>query len=329
MNSFGRLFRVTLSGESHGAGILVVLDGVPAGIALREADFDEALALRRPQTVGTTARQELDTLRILSGVLNGRTTGAPLSVLIANGDVESESYAERASHPRPGHADFVSGVKFFGFSDYRGGGIFSGRLTVGLVVAGVVARKLIPTVTIRARLLEEGGSESWSARLANAMAQGDSLGGVVECRVEGVEIGYGEPFFDALESVMAHLLFAIPGVKGVEFGVGFACARMLGSEYNDVLVDALGHTATNRTGGISGGISNGNELVFRVAIRPTASIRRKQMSYDFTQNAMRPLVVEGRHDVCFAQRVPVVVESVTAIVLADFFLIRRSQYAIG
>lgn len=322
MNSFGRLFRLTLSGESHGAGVLVVLDGVPAGISLRELDFEEALFRRRPSGVGATARREADALEFLSGVFSGRTTGAPLGIFVRNGDVESSGYVECGTCPRPGHADFVAGVKYFGYSDFRGGGMFSGRMTVGLVVAGVVARKIVPEMRFRACLQER---EVWERELSQAMAHGDSVGGIVECCVCGIPVGLGEPFFDSVESLLSHLLFSIPGVKGVEFGVGFGCAQMFGSEYNDVYVDGSGRTLTNNTGGVSGGISNGNALVFRVAVRPPASIARRQESFDFATGEMRSFVVEGRHDASFAPRVPVIVESAAAIVLADLLLLRRSE----
>lgn len=329
MNSIGRLFRVMLSGESHGPGVLVTLDGVPGGMALSPVDFAEVLQRRHPQTPGTTPRREEDTVEIWSGVVDGRTTGGPVTMLVRNGDVDDESYCDVASWPRPGHADFVSGKKYFGWSDIRGGGFFSGRMTVGLVLGGVVARRILQGVSIIAELECEDGEAAWRASLLEAARTGDSVGGVVKCRVDGVPVGWGEPFFDSLESVLAHGLFSIPGVKGVEFGAGFGVARMCGSECNDVYIDEAGHTLTNNNGGISGGISNGNAIEFRVALRPTASIKRPQQSWDFKLGCLVVRSVAGRHDVCFAQRVPVVVESVVAIVLADMYALRMQECGVS
>jgi chorismate synthase len=322
MNSFGRNFRIAIFGESHGEALGVVVDGVRAGIALSTTDFDADLARRRGGGgPGTTPRREEDAPEIVSGLFEGHTTGAPLTVMFRNGNTRSGDYAHLAAHPRPSHADFVAAQKFGGWNDPRGGGHFSGRVTLGLVAAGVVARKMLPhTVALSSEITEIGGvrdSAEFEATIAAAVRDGDSVGGVVECRASGVPVGVGEPFFDSVESVAAHLMLAIPGVKGVEFGSGFAGARRRGSENNDPLVDASGTTATNHAGGIVGGIANGNELVVRVAVTPTASIGREQHTYNMERGSMEPLTIGGRHDACIALRAAVVVEAALAIALAD------------
>ncbi len=319
MNSFGHNFRVTIFGESHGAAIGVVLDGVPAGIALSEADFAEDLARRKGGALGTTARVESDEPELLSGIYKGHTTGAPLAILFRNRCQQSEDYASLANTPRPSHADWVAAKKFDGWNDPRGGGHFSGRLTVALVAAGVVAKKIVGA-KIDAQVVEIGGesnSDKWQTLLEEAKACGDSLGGIVECRAEGVGVGLGEPFFDSLESTISHLLFAIPAVRGVEFGDGFGVARMRGSEHNDPIVAPDGTTSKNGAGGINGGISNGNPIVVRVAVKPTSSIARTQQTLNTASGKVEPLCIGGRHDMCIALRAAVVVEAAVAIALAD------------
>lgn len=323
MNSFGHNFRLTIFGESHGPAIGVVVDGVPAGIALGISDFENDLNRRRSGAAGTTPRTESDKPEILSGVLDGHTTGAPLAIIFRNENTRSGDYSHLAQHPRPGHADRVAGEKFGGFNDLRGGGHFSGRLTLALVAAGVVAKKIIAPTLPSAKITELGGStqpEEWDNIIDNAAADGDSVGGIIECRTEGMPVGLGEPFFDSLESIIAHLAFAIPGVRGVEFGDGFGAARMRGSEHNDLIISADGTTATNGAGGINGGISNGNPLVFRVAVKPTSSISRQQQTYNFATEQVEPLSIGGRHDICIALRAAVVVEAIAAIALADLSL---------
>ena len=319
MNTFGHNFRISIFGESHGEGIGAVLDGVPAGIPLCEDDFTEAIARRAPGAKGTTPRKESDRIEILSGVYNGQTTGAPLAYIFRNANTRSGDYSQFEAVPRPGHADFVASVKWNGANDPRGGGHFSGRITLPVVAAGVVAAKILKGMEFSARLVEIGGERDgskWSGLLEQAMAEGDSLGGVVECTVTGVPIGIGEPFFDSLESVISQAVFSIPGVRGIEFGDGFAAARMKGSEHNDVFGED-GRPAKNGAGGINGGISNGAPIVFRVAFKPTASIARAQKTFNFKEERMDTLEVGGRHDVCFALRTPVIVESMAAIAIAD------------
>lgn len=319
MNSFGHNFRILLFGESHGAAVGVVIDGVPAGIPLSEADFAEDLARRKGGTLGTTSRTEPDEPELLSGIFNGHTTGSPIAILFRNRCQRSEEYAPLADTPRPGHADWVAAQKFGEWNDPRGGGHFSGRLTVALVAAGVVAKKIVGA-RIEARVVEIGGNgnpEEWQELLESTKACGDSLGGIVECRAEGIGVGLGEPFFDSLESQMSHLLFSIPGVRGVEFGDGFGAARMRGSEHNDPIIAADGTTATNGAGGINGGLSNGNPIVVRVAVKPTSSIARTQHTLNTASGTVEPLSIGGRHDVCIALRAAVVVEAAVAITLAD------------
>ncbi len=324
MNSFGRVFRLSIFGESHGPAVGVVIDGCPPGIQVSVEDFLPDLDRRRSGAEGTTPRREPDLPVLVSGVHLGFTTGAPLTVQVANTDIRSQDY-DLASTPRPGHADFSGNAKWAGFNDPRGGGHFSGRLTLCLVLAGVVAKKLLPGVTFRARLTQAGGSADVEAAVRAAMADGDSVGGLVECTVDGLPPGLGEPFFDSLESLLAHMLFAIPAVKGVDFGSGFAAATMRGSAHNDVFVATNGHTATNHAGGINGGISNGNPVEFRVAVKATSSIGRPQQTLDFETGKPVTLAVRGRHDACIALRVPVVVEAAAALVLADLSLLRLTQ----
>ncbi|MCX8022087.1 MAG: chorismate synthase [Syntrophorhabdaceae bacterium] len=321
MNSFGRIFRVSIFGESHGKGVGIVIDGCPAGVPVDHDDFNHDLKRRRAGQPGTTPRREGDIPIIESGVYNGRTTGAPITILFENRENISEDYASIRNRVRPGHADFTAYKKYGGFNDYRGGGQFSGRLTVGLVAAGVIAKKVIKPVEVRAELIEAGGITDIEYAVKSAMEVRDSVGGIILCRVEGVPVGLGEPFFDSVESLIGHIVFSIPGVKGIEFGAGFAGAGMRGSEFNDRILDISGKTETNNAGGINGGITNGNEVFFKVAIRPTASIGIPQKTVDIRDGSSVEISVGGRHDVCFALRVPVIIEAVTAIVFADLMML--------
>ena len=345
MNTFGNKFRVSIFGESHGPRIGVTLDGVLPGIPLSEADFTKDLARRKAGAPGTTPRIEADEPEIVSGVYEGKTTGAPLTILFKNENTRSQDYEQFRKNPRPGQADFTANLKFGGFNDPRGGGHFSGRLTLAVVAAGVVAKKMMYFAQFHAELTEIGGltdPSAWPEALKAAQAEGDSLGGVVECQVGGLPIGLGEPFWNSVESQISHAIFAIPGVRGIEFGDGFAASRMKGSEHNDPVPEheccgghhheegeehechchgehehEEGHhccgrhkhpqpPVTNHAGGINGGITNGNEVVFRVAFKPTSSIAKAG--------------IPGRHDVCFALRTPVIVEAMAAIVLVDLAL---------
>ncbi len=361
MNTLGRKFRVSIFGESHGELIGVVLDGVPAGLELSEADFEADILRRKSGAKGTTPRIESDLPTIVSGIFEGHTTGAPLSIIFRNENTLSSDYELFSAMPRPGHADLTAALKWDDCQDPRGGGHFSGRLTLPVVAAGVVAKKIladatvldeIPCMEVKAEIVELGGienesvsgegpiSENQSATgtlpksavqpvlskacreaLDEAIAEGDSLGAIVECTVPSIDPGYGEPFWDSVESMISHAVFAIPGVRGIEFGDGFDAARMKGSEHNDP-IGPDGRPVKNGAGGINGGITNGAPLKFRVAFKPTSSIRKAQRTFNFQTGEMDTLAVPGRHDACFALRAPVVVEAMTAIVLADLVLLK-------
>lgn len=324
MNSWGAKFRVTLWGESHGEQVGVTIDGVPAGIALSVEDFMADLARRRAGATGTTPRTESDIPHIVSGLYEGHTTGSPLTIEFLNENTRSGDYSSLVSHPRPSHADLVAQQKWQGYNDPRGGGHFSGRITLGLVAAGVVAKKILgEAVQFSTDIIAIGGSHdksSFESIIEQARQAQDSVGGIVECRVNGIATGLGEPFFDSAESQIAHLLFSVPAIKGVEFGTGFAASAMRGSEHNDMITDSEGHTSTNHAGGIVGGITNGNEIVVRAAVKPTASISREQQTFNLASGKVEPLIIKGRHDVCIALRAAVVVEAAVAIALADFKL---------
>ena len=363
MNSFGRKFRVSIFGESHGELVGVVLDGVQPGIELSEEDFVQDLARRKSGAKGTTPRIEEDRPMLVSGVYEGCTTGAPLTIVFRNMNTKPSDYSQFAAMPRPGHADLTAALKWDDYQDPRGSGHFSGRLTLPIVAAGVVAKKMLYSLTIlddtpakevSARLVELGGVSldsceqiatgealamtcgdeahatmygendlpaRWQEAIDRAMKEGDSLGAVVECTVPEIDPGYGEPFWDSVESTIAHAVFSIPGVRGLEFGDGFQAARMKGSEHNDP-IGADGRPLKNGAGGVNGGITNGAPLTFRVAFKPTSSIRKAQQTFNFQTGEMDTLEIKGRHDACFALRTPVVVEAMTAIALADLALMK-------
>ena len=323
MNSFGRLFRVHIFGESHGDCVGACIDGCPAGLSLGTDDFSIDLERRKGGTKGTTPRTEDDFPQIKSGLFNGKTTGSPISIFFDNNNINSAAYEKQRAIPRPGHADFVANKKFGGHEDFRGSGHFSGRLTVGLVAAGVIAKKILNKITIQADILEVGGEKNLEKGLQKAIQAKDSIGGIIECRVNGLPVGLGEPFFDAAESLLSHAVFAIPAVRGIEFGTGFAAAKMFGSQHNDAILDDSGKTATNHSGGIIGGLTNGNELVFRIAIKPTSSTPAEQRSWNWESHTQENFSVKGKHDLCIALRVPVILEAVTAIVLTDLMLIEQ------
>lgn len=301
----------------------ILLDGIPAGLPLHPEDFKEDLARRRPGAKGTTPRREPDIGLMKSGILNGKTTGAPLLIQFENKDQDSSAYDNIRYNPRPGHADFTGHRKFGGFNDYRGGGHFSGRITLGLVVAGVVAKKLLGNVTIAANIVEAGGNDHIEENIEQALEEGDSIGAILECRATGIPVGLGEPFFDSADALLAHMIFSIPGIRGLEFGAGFESAKMKGSQCNDPIIDINGTTATNHSGGVNGGITNGNDLCFRVAAKPTSSISKEQTTINLQTGEQTRLIVSGRHDACFALRLPVVIEAATAIVLADLMLLEQ------
>ncbi len=331
MNTFGRKLRLTIFGESHGEFVGVSIDGVIPGIELSVEDFTEDIARRKTGAKGTSPRKEEDKPIIISGVFAGLTTGAPLTILFENKKARPEDYTEFKDIPRPGHADYSAAQKFDGFNDPRGGGHFSGRLTLPIVAAGLVAKKMLNVLTIldedkpniSAKIIELGGSKDskkWDALLDQALKEGDSLGAVLECRT-AIDPGYGEPFWDSVESLISHAIFSIPGVRGIEFGDGFAASAMRGSEHNDPIgID--GKPLKNGAGGVNGGITNGAELCFRVAFKPTSSIAKAQKTLNLATKELEDLKIGGRHDACFALRAAVVVEAMTAIVLTDLILLR-------
>ncbi len=349
-NIIGERFIAVSFGESHGRCVGVVVDGCPAGLPISEADIQSKLDLRKPgQSIVTTQRKEEDKVEILSGVFNGNTTGAPICMLIWNKDSDSRPYDQIRNTPRPGHADYPAMIKYGGFNDYRGGGRFSGRITATFVMAGEIAEKLLQQalgIEILAYTLEIGNirannlsindirklrysnevrcpdtaiAEKMKEAIVKARSDGDSLGGVVECTALNIPIGLGEPVFGALESDLSKALFAIPAVKGVEFGSGFEGAKRRGSENNDIykVEDGKIVTVSNNSGGILGGLSNGMPLLLRIAFKPASSIAKKQQSVDLQSMEETEMTVPGRHDPCVVPRAPPVVEAVVALILAD------------
>ncbi|MFZ2784041.1 MAG: chorismate synthase [Sediminibacterium sp.] len=326
MNSLGQLFRIHIFGESHGESVGIVIDGCPAGLPISEADFTEDIERRKGGVQkGTTPRKEDDLPIFKSGIFNGKTTGAPITILFENNNTRSGDYEKQRAVPRPGHADFTANVKYGGHEDFRGGGHFSGRLTVCLVAAGVIAKKLLATTDIKAvaKITEIGGETDPEKGLEKAIEAKDSVGGIVECTVTGLPVGLGEHFFDSVESLISHAVFAIPAVRGIEFGTGFAAASMFGVEHNDPIADASGKTTTNHAGGVVGGITNGNDLVYRIAVKPTSSTPKEQVSWNRETNQTETFSVKGRHDLCIALRVPVILEAVTAIIMTDLMLLEQ------
>lgn len=348
-SSFGQSVNISITGESHGSGLVAVLSGLTPGIKIDEEYIRRCLSQRAPMGKISTPRQEADEFEILSGVFEGFTTGTPITILIRNTNTKSKDYSEMAFTARPGHADFTADVKYHGFQDYRGGGHFSGRITAVLVAAGAIARLALKnkgieigthiakcgTVSDRAfenvvddirilnekyfAVLSDESAEAMQAEILNAADEGDSIGGVLETAVLGLPAGLGEPWFDSMESVLAHFLFSIPGIKGVEFGGGFAVARMKGSQVNGSLriEDGKITPVNDLSGGINGGITNGDILKFRCAVRPTPTIFKEQNTVDMKNLADKTLSAKGRHDPAIVHRVRAVVDSATAITLCD------------
>jgi chorismate synthase len=321
---------MTIFGESHGESVGLVIDGCPAGLPIAAEDFLVDIERRKGGLQkGTTPRKEDDLPIFKSGVFNNLTTGAPISIFFENKNVRSDDYEKLRAVPRPGHADFVAHKKFGGFEDYRGGGHFSGRLTVALVAGGVIAKKLLGclrdkvSIQVNASILEIGGEKDIEIGLQKAIDAKDSVGGIVECRVTGLPVGLGEPFFDSVESLISHAVFAIPAIRAIEFGTGFAAAKMFGVEHNDVIENTNGRTKTNHAGGVVGGITNGNELIFRIAVKPTSSTPKEQLTLNWETGEIAPFSIKGRHDLCIALRVPVVLEAVTALVLTDLLMLEQ------
>ncbi len=324
MNSFGNFFRVQIFGESHGATVGIIIDGMPAGLALTEENLLADLERRKGGLQkGTTPRQEADYPIFKSGIFNGKSTGFPITILFENNNTRSEDYQQQRAIPRPGHADWVAHHKFGGYEDYRGGGHFSARLTTGIVAAGTIAKMLMPEVHIEAKVITIGGETDLDRGLQNAIDANDSVGGIVECKVTGLPVGLGEPYFNSLESMLSHIMFAIPAIRGIEFGTGFQAAKMFGSQHNDAIENNEGKTTTNHAGGIVGGISNGNDLVFRLAIKPTSSTPKNQQSLNWETGEVEEFSIKGRHDLCVALRAPVIIEAATALVLVDCMMYQQ------
>ena len=348
-NSFGKLFTITSFGESHGRCVGVTIDGCPAGLPLNEEDIQREVDKRRPTSSLATTRAEEEKVEVLSGILDRHTTGAPICLLIWNKDIDSSEYEKTRSLPRPGHADYTAFMKYGGFNDFRGGGRFSGRITATFVMAGAIAKKLLNLIAVEvlAHTIEIGGIKARTKGLdeirqnvetnplkcadleaaqemlqviEKARAEGDSVGGAIEGMALNVPLGLGEPVFDTLEGDLAKAIFAIPAVKGVEFGSGFSAAGKRGSENNDpfTIKDGKIVTLTNNAGGILGGISNGMPIVLKLAIKPTPSIARSQETVDMKKMQSATLEVKGRHDTCIVPRAVTVVEAMMAVTICDF-----------
>lgn len=348
-NTFGNNLTITLFGESHGNSVGCVIDGIAPGIPVNEENIKAMLDLRRPNGNISTSRRESDEFVIQSGVFNGFTTGTPICITIPNKDLRSTDYQNIKTLARPSHADYTAHVKYRGYEDFRGGGHFSGRITAALVAAGgiiipALAKKGITVGTHISRcagvsdrgfenlesdikilsdlefpVLDQDRAKEMQEAIVNAKNDGDSVGGILETAICGVEAGLGEPWFDTLEGMLSHALFSIPAVKGVEFGAGFSISEMSGSEANDAFFVNNGKvcTETNNSGGINGGITNGMPIVFRIAVRPTPTIAKAQNTIDYVNLANATLEAKGRHDPCIVHRARIVVDSVAALVIAD------------
>ena len=348
-NTFGNNISVTLFGESHGPAVGAVLDGLAPGMTVDESVIAQRLSLRRPQGDVSTARSEKDPFVIESGVYNGKTTGTPLCILIPNGDARPSDYEDMRFLPRPGHADYTGHIKYRGFEDPNGGGHFSGRITAALCAAAAV---LIPALEAKGiytgshiyrcagvsdvpfsgsaeeikklnakyfAVLDESAGEKMREKILAAASGGDSVGGIVETAITGLPAGIGEPWFDTVEGVLAHALFSVPAVKGVEFGAGFALADMRGSEANDpfVIKDGEIKTVSNNSGGVLGGITTGMPVLFRTVIKPTPTLRLPQDTVDLEKNENAVLAAKGRHDPCIVHRARAVIDSVAVIAVSD------------
>lgn len=353
-NTFGNALKITLFGESHGDAIGAVIDGLTPGIEIDYEFIDRQLNRRRSKTQVCTQRVEKDDYRIISGVFEGHTTGTPLCIVIPNRDTKSSDYQLFSSVARPGHADYTANCKYHGYQDYRGGGHFSGRITVALVAAGAIIQSALEKKGIyvgthikkcadvcdrnfenyvedikklhvaQFSILDENSKEKMLSKTTEIKANGDSVGGIMQTAIYGMPCGVGEPWFDSLESMLSHAMFSIPAVKGVEFGIGFGCADMMGSEMNDEFYVDDGDilTRSNNNGGINGGISNGMPIVFNCAVKPTSSIPRKQKTVNFIDKYDTEIEISGRHDATIIPRACVVAETLSAVVVADLLIAR-------
>ncbi|MFH2143594.1 MAG: chorismate synthase [Bacteroidota bacterium] len=326
MNTFGTIFKISVFGESHGKSLGIVIDNCPPGIKISENDFTEDIKRRKGGTKGTTPRVEEDIPEFLSGIYNGYTTGSPISIIFNNNNIKSSDYTSLKNTPRPGHVDFTAEKKYNGYADPRGSGHFSGRLTLPIVAAGVIAKKICGKIKFQAALIEAGGSGDIQKAINHAIENQDSIGGIIECKINKLPVGLGEPYFNSVESLISQLVFSIPAIKAIEFGSGFKSATMFGSEHNDAFISTDGKTLTNHSGGINGGLTNGNELIFRVAVKPASSISKTQETLNMATGKTEKINISGRHDVCIALRVPVIIEAVAAIVLADLIMIDNAPF---
>lgn len=362
MNTFGEKYKLQLIGSSHGSLVGVIIEGLPVGIEIDNANIELWLSRRKPgQSNITTPRAESDSFEIETGVFKGKTNGQPLYAFVKNKDSNSKYYEEIKDIVRPGHADYPAFIKYKGFNDYRGGGSFSGRMTIGLVIAGAIAKQVLQSKNISVRAYTKSiwqlkskfqlqydkfgltnisnldrvyenktrtpyneDSEAFEKIIVDKKREGDSVGGIVECVIENLPVGLGEPFFDSIESRISHIIFSIPAVKGIEFGSGFQASVMTGSEHNDSYdfdrESKKVYTKSNNAGGILGGLSNGMPIVFRTAFKPTSSILKKQTSLNKLTNEKEELIVKGRHDPCIVPRAVPVVECATACVILDLLL---------
>jgi chorismate synthase len=352
-NSIGKEFVVTCFGESHGKCVGAVIDGCPAGLPLTKEDIQNELNKRLPNNREiVSARREADIVELLSGTYEGFTTGAPICALVWNKEILSGDYAEIQDKPRPGHADYPARVKYMGFADYRGGGRFSGRMTVAFIIAGAVAKKLLEFYNIKllaytteiensklhatmsledikkntyesvVRCPDLNVSKEMEKIILDAKKEGDSVGGIIECIAFNLPVGVGEPIFDSLDANIAKMLFDIPAIKGVEFGLGFEVSKLRGSENNDsyAIEDGEIETLTNNAGGVLGGLSSGMPLIIKVAVKPTPSISKKQKTVDLSTMQETAISIKGRHDPCVVPKAVPVVEAAVATVLVDHLI---------
>lgn len=358
-NTFGNVLTITLFGESHGAAVGAVLDGLAPGTVIDEEYIKARMDKRRAYGRISTARQETDEVEILSGVFEGRATGTPLTLLIRNADTHSGDYSELKNVARPSHADYTANCKYGGFQDYRGGGHFSGRITAALVAAGAILLHELEEKGIyigthiaschgindrsfegskdsllsdieylrneKFPVLDKAAAEAMRTEIEKAAGEGDSVGGVLETAIAGLPAGLGEPWFDTLEGMLAHIAFSVPAVKGIEFGAGFGFAEMRGSEANDAFRYENGEvvTLTNNNGGINGGISNGMPVLFRTAVKPTPSIFKTQQTIDFAEKKNTELSLKGRHDPAVIHRAAAVMDAAAALAVADMLAMRQ------
>ena len=321
MNSFGKLFNIQIYGESHGPSIGLIVDGMKPGITIDYDLINKDLHRRRPKHIGETPRIERDLYQLESGVVDNITTGGPILIRIPNENIKSSDYDFKDT-PRPSHTDYVTMVKYQGHNTLPGSGHFSGRLTTPIVIAGSLAKMMYP-YEIESEFIQVGlkkDNEPLDDYIKQVQDAGNSVGAILKVTIKGVKPGLGEPFFNGVESVISSILYSIPGIKGVSFGIGFEGVQLLGSQFNDPIIDQFGTTKTNHSGGINGGITNGNELVVNCFIRPASSIRMPQETYNFKTNKLETIKIKGRHDAFFARRAMVVVENAIMIALADLNL---------